>query len=207
MCPIHEAIEVGALPPELDHEMRTKSLRDSVQRVDRHAAETADLAPRDRVARQLRPTAEIRLAPAVMAPEQTDRARDVRPKHAPMMGKATYRPVTIGPMTYEELIALARSMAGRRLETVTGKGFSVGVALDCPFFTPESSGCGQSDGRKAAERFLARYTATGSLRPGDYADVTRNASYYVGMLLAGGEPDGSPPEPASRSPSSTGDLR
>ena len=32
-------------------------------------------------------------------------------------------------------------------------------------------------------RFLARYNETGSLRPGEYADVTRNASYFVGMLL------------------------
>jgi hypothetical protein len=71
------------------------------------------------------------------------------------------------------------------LETVTGRTFTVGIHLDCPFFTPASSGYGQSDGRKAAERFLARYNATGSLRPADYADVTRNASYFVGMLLHG----------------------
>ncbi len=87
-------------------------------------------------------------------------------------------------MTYEELLDLARRLEGRRLETVTGKGFTVGIALHCPFFTPESSGYGQSDGRKAAERFVERYNATGSLRPGDYADVTRNASYFIGMLMA-----------------------
>ncbi len=86
-------------------------------------------------------------------------------------------------MTYEELLALARRLEGQTLETVTGKNFTVGVHLDCPFFTPQSSGYGQSDGRKAAERFMARYNAIGSLRPGDYADVTRNASYFIGMLL------------------------
>jgi hypothetical protein len=86
-------------------------------------------------------------------------------------------------LTYEELLALARRLEGQELETVTGKRFTVGIYLDCPFFTPASSGYGQSDGRKAAERFLERYTATGSLRPGDYADVTRNASYLIGMLL------------------------
>ena len=86
-------------------------------------------------------------------------------------------------MTYEELLALARRFEGTTLETVTGKPFTVGIALECPFFTPASSGYGQSDGRKAAERFLARYNETGSLRPGDYADVTRNASYFVGMLM------------------------
>lgn len=87
-------------------------------------------------------------------------------------------------MTFEELLGLAHRLEGQRLHTVTGKRFTVGVALDCPYFTPESSGYGQSDGRKAAERFLERYNATGSLRPGDYADVTRNASYFIGMLLS-----------------------
>ena len=86
-------------------------------------------------------------------------------------------------MTYEELLDLARRCEGRTLETVTGKRFTVGIYRDAPFFTLASSGYGQSDGRKAAERFLARYNETGSLRPGDYADVTRNASYFIGMLL------------------------
>ncbi|HJP71348.1 MAG TPA: hypothetical protein VJ975_06475 [Candidatus Limnocylindria bacterium] len=90
-------------------------------------------------------------------------------------------------MTYEELLELTRRLEGQRLETVTGKGFTVGIAVGCPYFTPESSGYGQSDGRKAAERFLERYNATGSLRPGDYADVTRNASYLIGMLVAANE--------------------
>lgn len=102
------------------------------------------------------------------------------------MGPADYEPVTLWnvaqPMTYEELLELARRCEGKTLETVTGKKFTVGVALECPFFTPASSGWGQSDGRKAAERFLERYNETGSLRPGDYSKVTRNASYYVGLL-------------------------
>lgn len=88
-------------------------------------------------------------------------------------------------MTYEELLELAGRYEGQPLKTVTGKTFTVGTYLDTPFFTPESSGRGQSDGRKAAKAFLARYNETGSLRPGDYADVTRNASYYVGLLVAG----------------------
>jgi hypothetical protein len=85
-------------------------------------------------------------------------------------------------MTYEELLELARRCEGRTLETVTGKEFTVGIYRDCPFFTPASSGYGQSDGRRAAERFLQRYNETGSLRPGDYATVTRNASYLVALV-------------------------
>jgi hypothetical protein len=88
-------------------------------------------------------------------------------------------------VTYEELIELARRYEDQPLTTVTGKSFTVGVYLDCPFFTPQSSGRGQSEGRKAAERFLARFNETGSHRPGDYGDVTRNASYYVGLLIEG----------------------
>jgi hypothetical protein len=88
-------------------------------------------------------------------------------------------------MTYDELLALARRLDGETLETVTGKRFTVGIALGCPFFTPASSGYGQSDGRKAAERFVERYNATGSMRPSDYKDVTRNASYFIGMIQHG----------------------
>jgi hypothetical protein len=89
-------------------------------------------------------------------------------------------------VTYEELLAMARRFEGETLETVSGKEFTVGVSIaeNCPFFTPASSGYGQTDGRKAAERFLARFNELGSFRPSDYADVTRNASYYVGLMLA-----------------------
>jgi len=88
-------------------------------------------------------------------------------------------------VTYDELIALARGLEGETLKTVTGKRFTVGIYLECPYFTPESSGYPQSDGRKAAERFLARYNESGSLKPRDYADVTRNASYFIGLILRG----------------------
>ena len=94
-------------------------------------------------------------------------------------------------MTYEELIELARRLEGETLETVTGKAFTVGIARTGDvFFTPASSGYGQSDGRKATERFLARYNETGSMRPGDYGDVSRNASYLIGMLMRRGTLNG-----------------
>ena len=87
-------------------------------------------------------------------------------------------------MTYDELLDLARRLEDQPLTTPTGREFTVGVYLDCPFFIPASSGVGRSDGRKAAERFLERYNATGSFRPSDYGDVSRNASYLLGMLAA-----------------------
>jgi len=88
-------------------------------------------------------------------------------------------------LKYRELLDLARRNEGKTLETVTGKPFTVGIYRDCPFFTPASSGYGQSDGRKAAERFIQRYNETGSLRPGDYTNVTRNASYFIGLIVNG----------------------
>ena len=96
-------------------------------------------------------------------------------------------------MTYDELIAIARRFEGRTLETVTGKRFKVGITPRELFFTPESSGYGQSDGRRAHERFVERYNETGSLRPGDYAKVSRNATYLIGLLIASGAPRTTPP--------------
>lgn len=85
--------------------------------------------------------------------------------------------------TFEDLLDLARRLEDEPLETVTGRVFTVRVFRDKELvFTPVSSGFGQSDGRKAQERFFARYLATGSLRPSDYADVSRNASYLIGLL-------------------------
>ena len=89
-------------------------------------------------------------------------------------------------MTYEELLDLARRFEDQPLTTVTGKEFTVGIYRDSLVFTPASSGIGQSDGRKAAERFVVRYNEAGSLHPGDYGDVSRNASYLIGLILAGG---------------------
>ena len=99
-------------------------------------------------------------------------------------------------MTYDELLALARRLEDQPLPTVTGRLFTVSVYLDSLVFTPTSSGLGQSDGRKAAERFLDRFNAVGSLRPGDYADISRNASYLIGLLLADGR--GRPSDPPGR---------
>lgn len=92
-------------------------------------------------------------------------------------------------MTYDELLDLARRFEDQPLTTVTGTEYTVGRYLDSIVFTPSSSGRGQSDGRKAAERFLARYNESGSLRPGTYRDVTHNASYLVELVVAGTHAD------------------
>jgi hypothetical protein len=93
------------------------------------------------------------------------------------------------PLTYERLLELARAAEGKTLETVTGRKFKVGIYRDGLFFTPASSGYGQADGRPPVERFIKRFNETGSMRPGHYGDVTRNASYLIGLLRWADEHD------------------
>lgn len=85
-------------------------------------------------------------------------------------------------MTCEELVAKARAVEGQVLTTVTGKEFTVGVYLDCPYFVPQSTGLGRSDGRRAMERFVEAFNHTGSRRSSDYKGVTRNASYFIALI-------------------------
>lgn len=85
-------------------------------------------------------------------------------------------------MTYDQFLELARSLEGKELETISGKKFKVGIFRDCPFFIPSSTGLGRSDGRLAAERFLARYNETRNPHPSHYHDLTRNSSYLVALV-------------------------
>ena len=90
---------------------------------------------------------------------------------------------TKGKLTYDGLVEIARSAEGVELETVTGRTFTVGISGTGEiFFTPASSGWGQTDGRKAHQRFVERFNETGSLVPRDYRDATRSASYLIGLL-------------------------
>ena len=92
------------------------------------------------------------------------------------------------PLTYDDLVALARRFEGRPLSTVTGKSFTVGISRTGEiFFTPASSSWGQTEGRTGHERFVERYNELGSLLPKDYSDVSRNASYLIGLLSAAQE--------------------
>jgi hypothetical protein len=95
------------------------------------------------------------------------------------------------PLTYDHLVKLARAANGETLRTVTGRPFTVGISpTDEIFFTPASSGWGQTDGRKAHQRFVERYNELGSMRLGDYGRESRSASYLIGLLLwaqAGGD--------------------
>lgn len=90
---------------------------------------------------------------------------------------------SLSTVTYEELLQLIERYRDEPIQTVRGSYFTVGRHLDAPVFIPISTGLGRSDGRKAAEKFLDRFNLTGSLRPSEYGDLTRNASYLIGLIL------------------------
>ena len=105
-------------------------------------------------------------------------------------------------MKYDDLMALVEQAAQSRvvLRTPRGALFTVSVEHDRPVFVPQSTGVGRTAGRKAAERFLVHFNATGSIRPGDYRGLTRDASYFIALILAGrvGPPLASGLDTASR---------
>lgn len=89
-------------------------------------------------------------------------------------------------MTTAEVLQIASRLRNETLSTARGRRFTVKVEGSSPWFTPESTGIPRSDGTAALSRFVERYNETGSLRPVDYQDVTRNSSYYVALLRAAG---------------------
>ena len=89
-------------------------------------------------------------------------------------------------LTLTEILELARRVEGRQLATKYRRRFSVAIDNDLPVFTPVSTGYRRHPQRSEIEAFVARYNATGSLRPVDYADVTHNSSYFVALLAAAG---------------------
>jgi len=87
-------------------------------------------------------------------------------------------------VSYEELLEFARANTGRTLTTVTGRRFRISTYRDSFVFVPESTGLGRSAGRKDHERFVEAYRRSGSLRPGDYRGISRDASYLVALIAA-----------------------
>lgn len=87
--------------------------------------------------------------------------------------------------TCEELISFAKTILGQELKTASRqRPFTVDVADDGFVFTPATGVARGTTDRKRAEKILARFAETGSLRPGDYQGITFNASYFLSLLSA-----------------------
>lgn len=84
---------------------------------------------------------------------------------------------------YDALLAYARTVEGQRLLTLSqSKPFTVRVEGDSLLFTPEGKAERGTTTRKVAERLLERQEENGSMKPGDYVDLSYNASYFLALL-------------------------
>lgn len=87
------------------------------------------------------------------------------------------------PVSIQQFLSTVRHLDGKVLRTVSGREFTIRTYLNYPYFVPASSGKGRSEGRRGLQRFLSLYNSIGSLRPADYAAVSRDASYYIPVLV------------------------
>lgn len=84
-----------------------------------------------------------------------------------------------------ELKRRAVRLDGQRLETgAKGRGFRLHLGEEGPVYVPESSGEPRGDTWDRISTVLDRFNKTGSVRPGDYQDVTRHASYVMAVIQA-----------------------
>lgn len=86
-------------------------------------------------------------------------------------------------VSYETLIRFAKTLDGQTLHTdARGKEFRLHVIENGLTYTPSSTGRLRNDPEMVVCRVLDRYNQTGSLRPGDYQDLTMNASYLLVII-------------------------
>jgi hypothetical protein len=83
----------------------------------------------------------------------------------------------------DALRAFAKTLEGQTLTTrAQRKPFQVRVAKTGLEYTPASTGKPRPQGYRFVQRFLDRYAETGSLHPGDYHDISVNASYLTALI-------------------------
>ena len=82
----------------------------------------------------------------------------------------------------DALFAYAKTVEGQELQTATGKVFTVKAQGDSLVFTPKSTGKPRAHDRKFMQKVCDAYSRTNSLKPGDYREVTYNASYTLVLI-------------------------
>ncbi|HUT33278.1 MAG TPA: hypothetical protein VNE39_07355 [Planctomycetota bacterium] len=86
-------------------------------------------------------------------------------------------------MTFEELLSYTRGLEGRVLRTLAqGAKFRVRVDKHRLVYTPESTGTERPHTFKFANRVFEKFLKTRSFRPGDYRDISKNASYMLALI-------------------------
>lgn len=98
-------------------------------------------------------------------------------------GLARPAEVALRRMFLGQFQQLVRSLEGRTLETEAEKlPFRFHVTSGGLEYTPSSTGRVRRETWEHVSAALDRYNDTGSFKPGDYTDVTRNASYLLVVL-------------------------
>jgi hypothetical protein len=91
----------------------------------------------------------------------------------------------MGRVALDGLIRHTESLEGIRIRTAGGRAwFTVRVADRGLEYTPESTGIPRLHTTKFIARILERHSRTGSLRPGDYSDISKNVSYILALVAS-----------------------
>jgi len=85
-------------------------------------------------------------------------------------------------VSYESLQDYVKGIEGKPLYTLARRRkFTARCGDDGLEYIPTSTGKPRRESRSVVERVLERYNRTGSLSPGDYQDITANASYLMAL--------------------------
>jgi hypothetical protein len=103
----------------------------------------------------------------------------------PICFRPLHQELPMGPVTLDELKAFGSGLVGETLVTRFRKRhFSLSVTEEGFEYTPDVSGKRRKSQWRWIERFLQRYNEKRSLHPGDYNDISRNASYILTIIRA-----------------------
>ncbi|MBM4036660.1 MAG: hypothetical protein FJ291_33410 [Planctomycetes bacterium] len=93
--------------------------------------------------------------------------------------------LTPGPPTFGEFEAFAKTQSGKVFWTLAQeKRFRFVYSPEAFFYTPFATGKQRPHRRHFVERVFARFVATRSPCPGDYRDISKNASYALALIDA-----------------------
>ncbi len=89
------------------------------------------------------------------------------------------------PISAQTLLAFARSRAGETFHTLTRKvPFSVTASEGVLVFTPHTTNKSRRQTNDGIDAVCREFNASGSLRPGNYADISFDASYILALIHA-----------------------
>lgn len=90
-----------------------------------------------------------------------------------------------GGMTFAQFEAFARARNGETFSTLAQrKPFRFAHSPEAFLYTPLATGKERRHGRRFVERVFDRFLEIGSFHPGDYADISKNASYALALIDA-----------------------